>query len=318
MSPEGREGLPWPILTDADLERDLDRTLKLVLAGVKDALLAHAEGQLVAPPRFAVDAGRGRLVFTVGVERARTKAMGFRVYETFPESSPEHGQIVAVFDAGDGRLLGLVLGNLLGALRTAALNAVALEHLARKDATTLGVLGTGFQARWHVLFALRVRPFRRVLVYSRSAENRAAFVRWLSARTDRPVVGRTSAEAVVREADVLLEVTSARTPVFDAAWLRPGVHVNTVGPKLTSGHALPLEAALQADLLFSDAPAQLAAYEEYSLPQASRARVVPLSALVAGRHPGRRTPDERTLFLSAGLAGTEPAAAWRLFSVRRA
>ncbi|WP_456476907.1 hypothetical protein [Oceanithermus sp.] len=187
MIPEGRGGLPWLILTDADLERDLDRTLGLVLAGVKDALLSHAEGQIEVPPRFAVDAGPGRLVSTVGVERTRTKAMGFRVYETFPSSSHEHGQIVAVFDAEDGQLLGLVLGNLLGALRTAALNAVALEQLARKDACTLGVLGTGFQARWHALFALRVRPFARVFVYSRKPENRAAFVRWLSARSDRPV-----------------------------------------------------------------------------------------------------------------------------------
>ncbi|HGY10001.1 MAG TPA: ornithine cyclodeaminase family protein [Oceanithermus profundus] len=304
--------LPWPVLSDADLERDLERTLDRVMAGIRDALLSHAEGQLEAPPRFAVDAGPARLVFTVGVERARTKAMGFRVYETFPGSSPEHGQIVAVFDAGDGRLLGLVLGNLLGALRTAALNAVALEQLARKDAATLGVLGTGFQARWHALYALRVRPFARVLVYSRKPENRAAFVRWLSARSDRPVVEAQSAEAVVREADVLLEVTSARAPVFDAAWLRPGVHLNTVGPKLESGHALPLETALEADLLVSDAPAQLAAYDGYFLPEAARSRVVPLSALVAGSHPGRRTPDERTVFLSAGLAGTEPAAARRL------
>jgi len=317
MSPERRKGLPWPILTDADLERDLNRTLELVLAGVKDALLAHAEGRLVAPPRFAVDAGPGRLVFTVGVEPTRTRAMGFRVYETFPGSSPEHGQIVAVFDAGDGRLLGLVLGNLLGALRTAALNAVALEHLARRDAETLSVLGTGFQARWHALYALRARRFARVLVYSRKAENRAAFVRWLSARTDRPVIAKKSAEAVVREADALLEVTSARAPVFDAAWLRPGVHVNTVGPKLKSAHALPLEAALQAELLVSDAPAQLAAYEGYFLPEAERDRVVPLSALVAGRHPGRTAPDQRTVFLSAGLAGTEPAAARRLFSAPR-
>jgi len=147
--------LPWPVLSDADLDRDLERTLDRVMAGIRDALLSRAEGQLEAPPRFAVDAGPGRLVFTVGVERARTKAMCFRVYETFPGSSPEHGQIVAVFDAGDGRLLGLVLGNLLGALRTAALNAVAVEHLAREDAETLGVLSTGFQARWHALYALR-------------------------------------------------------------------------------------------------------------------------------------------------------------------
>ncbi|GEM89912.1 ornithine cyclodeaminase family protein [Oceanithermus desulfurans] len=299
----------WPILTDADLERDLARTLDLVMAGIRDALLSHAEGALEAPPRFSVDAGRGRLVFTVGAERARTRAMGFRVYETFPESTPEHGQIVAVFDAADGRLLGLVLGNLLGALRTAALNAVAIERLARGDARTLGVLGTGFQARWHTLFALRVRPFARVLIYSRRPKNRAAFVRWLSAHTDRPVVEKTRAEPVVREADVLLEVTNARAPVFDAAWLPPGVHINAVGPKLQSGHAFPVKAALDADLLASDAPAQLSAYEGYFLPEAAQGRVVPLSALVAGRHTGRTAPEERTVFLSAGLAGTEPAAA---------
>jgi ornithine cyclodeaminase/alanine dehydrogenase-like protein (mu-crystallin family) len=87
-----------------------------------------------------------------------------------------------------------------------------------------------------------------------------------------------------------------------------------VGPKLKSGHALPVEAALGADLLVSDAPAQLAAYEGYFLPEAARRRVVPLSALVAGRHPGGNAPEARTVFLSAGLAGTEPAAARRLLA----
>jgi len=300
------------VLDDRDLERELARTLELTLAAVREALFAHAGGRLFAPPRFALEAEHGRLVFTAGAETRSSHALGFRVYETYPDRTPEHAQLVAVWDARDGRLLGLVVGDLLGALRTAALNAVALERLARPDARVLGVLGTGFQARFHALAALAVMPFEGVRVYSRRPENRADFVGWLASHTQTPVEAVDSAEEVVRAADVLLEVTSARTPVFDPAWLKPGAHVNTVGPKLKDAHALPLEAALAADLLVSDSPAQLEAYGDHFLPPEARRRVVPLSALVAKQHPGRRRADERTVFLSAGLAGTEPVVARRL------
>ncbi len=300
------------VLDDRDLERELARTLEVALAAAREALLAHAEAQLVAPPRFALDAGRGRLVFTAGAETRSSQALGFRVYETYPDRTPDHAQLVAVWDARDGRLLGLVVGHLLGALRTAALNAVALERLARPGARVLGVLGTGFQARFHALAALAVAPFEDVRIYSRRPENRADFVRWLASHTQTPVEAVDSAEEAVHAADVLLEVTSARVPVFDPAWLKPGAHVNTVGPKLKGAHALPLEAACAADLLVSDSPAQLEAYGSYFLPPEARRRVVPLSALVAGEHPGRRRADERTVFLSAGLAGTEPVVARRL------
>ncbi|WP_456414440.1 hypothetical protein [Oceanithermus profundus] len=300
------------LLDDSDLERDLPRSLELVLEAVRGALRAYAEGKLQAPPRFSLDAGRGRLVFTTGAEPEYTRAVGFRVYETYPERTPEHAQLVAVWDSDDGRLLGLVLGHLLGALRTAALNAEAVRLLARVDSRVLGVLGTGFQARYHALAALRVRSFERVFVYSRRPENREAFVRWLGERTEAAVEAADDAEPVVREADVLLEVTNARSPVFDAVWLPAGVHLNTVGPKLESAHSLPPVAATKADLLVSDAPRQLEAYDGYFLPPAVRARVVPLADVLVGRHPGRARAEERTVFLSSGLAGTEPAAARRL------
>ncbi len=74
-----------------------------------------------------------------------------------------------------------------------------------------------------------------------------------------------------------------------------------------------LEAALAADLLASDPPAQLEAYGDHFLPPEARRRVVPLSAPVAKQRPGRRRADERTVFLSAGLAGNEPVVARRLF-----
>ncbi len=269
------------ILDDRDLEGALIRALEVTLAAVHEALFAHAGGRLLAPPRFVLEAEHGRLVFTAGAETRSSHALGFRDYETCPDRIPDHAQLVAVWDARDGRLL--------------------------------GVLGTGFQARHHALAALLARPFEQVRVYSRSPENRAAFARWLASHTQTPVEAVDSAKEVVRAADVLLEVTSSRTPVFDPALLKPGAHVSAVGPKLKDARALPLEAALGSDLRVSAPPARLEAYGGYFLPPEARRRVVPLSALVAKQHPGRRRADAGTVFLSAGLAGTEPVVARRLF-----
>lgn len=293
------------ILTDLDLTRLL--TQEKMVSAMEQALEAHAYGALIAPPRFAVDTPRGGLVFTAGAETERAQVLGFRVYDTFASASPDRTQLVAVYDSETGGFRGLVVGILLGALRTAAINAVAIKHMARPDARILGVLGSGFQARRQVQAALAVRPFDEVRAYSPTMGHAAAFANEMSAALDIPVIPGESAEDVVRRAHVLITATTSPTPVFEADWLRPGTHVNTIGPKYQDMHELSPEVARGSAVVATDSLDQVDAYPRpfFLAGTRDRQRMVELGAIVAGHEPGRTSPDDLTLFCSVGLAGTE-------------
>jgi alanine dehydrogenase len=299
----------YRILTDDDLKQALD--MPAVVACIEQAIAARAEGALVAPPRFAVEAGEGGLVFTAGAETRYAKVVGFRVYDTYPDDSHDHEQLVAVFDSQTGALRGVLIGRLAGALRTAAINAVAIRHMARQGAQVLGVLGAGFQAGYHLQAAAAVRPFTRVLVYSRSAGRRQAFAAHWAAQTGLPVQALDAAEAVVRQADVLICATNSTTPVLDAAWVRPGTHVNTIGPKFAGASETPPELAQRSRVIACDSPQQAAAYGRpfFLSGTPEWERMVDLSEIVTGRRPGRHSEQDITLFCSVGLAGTEVALA---------
>ena len=297
--------MKYRILTDADLKRVL--SVEKAIDAVERALLAHASGELMAPPRFSVSVDHGALVFTAGAETLHSQTIGFRVYDTFQDSSPGHVQLVAVFDSRTGRFKGLVIGNMLGAIRTAAINAVALKYMARPDAKFLGILGSGFQARFHLRAALAVRPFEQIAVYSPTPEHREAFAAEMEAEVRVPIRVEQSPEDVVRNADVLICATTSRTPVFDAKWLKPGTHINTIGPKFKDAHEISREVARKSEVIVTDSLAQVDAYSRpfFLADTPERERMIELSDVVAGKQAGRLSDSGVTLFCSVGLAGTE-------------
>lgn len=118
-----------------------------VVAAAREALLQAGRGELAAPPRARTELGSVDYVFTAGGLADGTS--GFRAYRA---GQPAGDQLVAVWDAA-GRLTGVVVGDELGARRTGALGAVAVDALSRPDAHTLGLVGTGRQA-WTQLWAV--------------------------------------------------------------------------------------------------------------------------------------------------------------------
>lgn len=295
----------YPILSDEDVARLLP--FAKAVQAIEQALLAKAQGQMVSPPRFAVSTGGGSLVFTAGAETAFSHTLGVRLYDTFVDRSPGHAQLVAVFDSQTGVFKGLVIGDLIGGMRTAAINAVAIRHMARKDAHRLGILGAGFQARLHLQAALAVHPFERIQVYSPTAAKQEAFAREMAAETGIAVEAAATAEEVVQNAEVLICATNSSTPVFEAGWLRPGVHVNTIGPKFKHAHELPVEAAVKSRVIASDSLEQVDAYPRpfFLSGTPERQRMAALDQIVSGQRPGRFSPEDITLFCSVGLSGTE-------------
>ena len=299
--------MSYRILTDDHVNARRAFAIHRAIDAVEQALMAKASGNLVAPPRFSVHVDQGALVFTAGAETQHSHTLGFRVYDTFPENTPEHTQLVAVFDARTGRFKGLVLGDMLGAIRTAAINAIALKHMARPDATSLGILGTGFQARFHLRAVMAVHSFKRVIVYSPTPAHRNAFAEEMAREIEVPIRSASSAEEVVREAEALILATTSRSPVFDPRWLQPGTHINTIGPKFKEAHELPMAVAQEAETIVTDSLAQVDAYARpfFLVDTPDRERMVELCDVVVGRQAGRLSREGLTLFCSVGLAGTE-------------
>ena len=224
---------------------------------------------------------------------------------------------VAVFDTANGSLLGLVAGTALGPLRTGALGGVAIDTLARADAETLGLVGTGKQARTQLEAACAVRRFTRIRAFSRTETRRREFCREMSETVGVDIEPADSAQQAVSDADVVICSTVSDSPVLEAAWIAAGTHVQNVGPKFRDSSELPAALYERANVLVTDAPAQLADYGDRFLvagtPDAER--VVSLGEVISGAAEGRSDDDQVTLFCSLGLAGTEVALADRLLEL---
>ena len=295
----------YRILTDEDIERTLE--IESVVDVMEQTFRAKAEGALIAPPRFSVEGDGGALVFTAGTETKYSRSIGFRVYETFPDQSVDHQQLVVVFDSQTGGFRGLVVGRLIGALRTAAINAIAIKYMARSDVKNLGILGSGFQAGFHTQAAMIVRQFRGAKVYSPTASHREVFAAEMSRKTGIPVDAASSTEEVVRFADVLICATKSTSPMLGANWVAPGTHVNTIGPKIKGMAEIPYELAQKSQIIATDSLPQVDSYPKsfFLLGTPERERMTDLSKIVAGKQKGRLSSNDVTLFCSVGLAGTE-------------
>ncbi|WP_089153756.1 ornithine cyclodeaminase family protein [Micromonospora sp. NBS 11-29] len=289
------------LFSDEDVAATVDAPL--AVTAMRDALLAAYAGRLIAPPRASASLGAGRMVLTAG--HLTGEWYGFRSYDTF--GHPESGQLVVLHDATTGAVRAIAVGGELGSRRTGGLGGVAVDALARPDAATLGVIGSGRQAWTQVWAAAAVRPLREVTVHSRSVARREAFAARVRAELGVPARAVGSAAEAVRDRDLVVIATTSTAPVLAAADLAPSTHVNAVGFKQVDRHEFGTDLLDAADLLVTDSPGQAAAYAPPMLaavePYAGRLR--DLGAVLAGAVPARTGADQISVFCSTGLAGTE-------------
>ncbi|WP_313716106.1 hypothetical protein [Arsenicicoccus bolidensis] len=277
---------------------------------MEEALARHHAGTLEAPPRLAAPIGGGRLVLTAG--HSGDEFYGYRTYDTLPTTSDE--QVTVAHDTTTGRVLAVHVGHALGACRTGALGGVATRHLGPgSDDVTVGIVGAGTQA-WAQLWALTasLTP-SAVRVTSRTPVGREAFADRARRELGLSTEALASPRDVVAGADVVILATTSSSPVIDAAWLEPDVLVGTVGPKQVGRAELAVDLVACADLVVTDSPAQLRAYDPPALvADAGMAdRVASLGEIVAASGgpaaEGSTGPQRRgrRVYLSVGLAGTE-------------
>jgi ornithine cyclodeaminase/alanine dehydrogenase-like protein (mu-crystallin family) len=305
-------GLPF---LDADAIRDAVPIADL-LDAVETAYRDVAAGRDRSPLRSHVALDDGDLLLMPGVRGGGTGASVKLV--TIVPGNAERGlptlhAIVIWLDAATGVPLAMMDGATITAMRTGAASGVATRLLARPEAETLAVIGAGGQAEWQVRAVLAGRPIRRVLVHARSAEARTVFAERMSAAVGIPVEPAASAEAAVREADVVCCATTSVEPVFDAAWLRPGTHVNGIGAFRLGMVELPPELFPRASIVAVDSTAAAMA-EAGDVVAAIERGLLAETELVELGTIGRnwvesRAPDAITAFKSVGLAIQDVAAA---------
>lgn len=292
-------------------------------AAVEAAFRELREPTAHQPVRTAVDAPSVPGL-TLLKPAAVSGAYGMKVASLFPGNAARGLDLVqgfvALLDAETGVLEAVLDGASVTELRTAATSALATDLLARKDASRLGLVGSGVQARSHLLALREVRPLEQVLVWSpEGAPEMAAWAR--SHEVEVSVAG--SAEEVVRGSDVVCTVTTSPTPVLLGAWLEPGTHVNAVGAFRPRERELDGAAIARATVVVdmresaaAEAGALLLAEEE-GLIKADHV-AAELTDVLLGRHPGRISDEEITVFSSTGLAVQDVAAARAVVEAARA
>ncbi len=230
--------------------------------------------------------------------------------------------LVYVFSAASGVLRAVVEADRLGMMRTAAASAVATRWLARPDAQVLGLFGSGWQAEGHLEAIAAVRPLRRVKVFARNAEKLQAFCAKMGERLGIDVVAAASAEETVRDSDIVSTVTTATNPLFDAKWLAPGTHINAAGSNSLIRREVGEDVLKASRLIVVDSVATALKEAGDLLPALEKGRLseralVELGELIIGRHAGRSSPEEITLFESQGMAIQDLSLAVRVEALAR-
>jgi len=256
-----------------------------------DALRELSAGKVEQPMRMVLPVAKHQGFF--GVMPAYGGALGAKMVTFYPNNQgiPTHHAMIMLFRPETGEPLVTMDGRLITEMRTAAVSAVATDHLARTDTPVLAILGSGVQAQSH-LEALRiVRKFREVRVWSPRHAKEFASKFGVSAAS--------SAEEAVRGADVIVVATSATMPVLWDEWLSPGAHINAIGATRPNWRELDDELLRKARIYVES---REAAMKESGDIIAAGNIFAEVGEVVAGSKPGRQSDDETTLYKSVGVA----------------
>ena len=292
-----------PLFLNEGLVREHLRMAELIPA-MEKALTDFSAGRVTQPVRsiISIDPPGGFL----GLMPALTPdGLGLKVVTFYPSNAergiPTHMATIFLVDPQTGTPLAIMDGRLITEMRTAAASAAATKLLASPDAKVLAILGSGVQARSHVEALRIVRPFEEIRVWSSTLEHAKRFAQEIGATS-------TFAEEAVRDADVIVTVTSSKTPILKGAWLKAGSHVNAIGACRPDWRELDDDA--MANVLFVDS--REGAMKESGDVILSGAKIyAEVGEALAGKVPARA--NETTIFKSLGMAVEDIAAAMLVY-----
>ncbi len=284
---------------------DAERTVR----AVEEALVDVARGSARQPKPFTIPTGDSGSVYVVmAAFQQRDQLVVSKLLADIPGNRvmdlPVQRSIIVLSSNADGSTLAVLDGGIPTRERTAAMTAVATRALARPGGEVLGLIGAGGLAEPHIRAIRAVRSVRRIVVWSRTRERAARLVAQVPGVE---VVIADSPREVAEQSDILCTLTPSKEPVLRGEWLRPGTHINAVGaPPRLDHRELDSEAVARSTVFVDDIDTSLGKSGDVAIPIAEGRitadhLVATIGDVLCGRHPGRRSDEEVTLFNSVGM-----------------
>lgn len=284
---------------------------------VREGYRQRGQGAAAEPrTKLASDDPKGMLT-TYAAVLPDTGAMGGYMYDA-GFGARDAWFMTPLFDADSGEPLALLDGASMNPFKTGAVGAVGVDALAREDAKTVAIIGSGAQARGQLRAVDTVRDLDTVWVYSPTPESREDFAGEMNERLNASVASVASSAAAIEGADIVITATTASDPVFDGESLEPGTHVTAMGQYHPEKRELDTTTVERATYVF-DLRAR-AMHDAGSFIHAVEEGVVDedhvhaeLGDVVAGSAEGRTSDEEITVFDSGGTGIETVAAAYLLY-----
>lgn len=291
--------------------------------GLSEALeKAHVEfstGKAVMPVRLVVPVPeiKGRIT-SMPAYLSEDKALGMKVVTYFPENPGQGLPIILatvfLFSTESGKLLAVMDGTYITAIRTACISAVATRALANPETSVLGVLGAGVQARAQIRTLCAVRKIEEIKVYDVLEKSVRSLKEELEPDVGIKIEAVKSAEEAVRDVDLLVTVTTAKEPIVRADWLKPGVHINAIGSHRPDLREIDGATMRRAKVVVDSREAVMAECGDVLLAIKEGAITedhihAEIGEVLAGKKTGRTSAGEITLYKAVGIAIQDVATA---------
>lgn len=290
-----------------------------LIAAMEAAVARFSAGEVLQPVRTVLSVGPTKAYF--GLMPAYVEQpprLGAKLVTVFNDNHtrglPSHLATIALLDPDTGALTALMDGRYITEARTAAVSAVSARHLAHPEAATLGIIGSGVQARSHLEAYAEVRELREVRVWSPNPRSRERFIEEMAGHVGARIQNSASAQAAVAGADLIVLATSSPAPVVDDSWIAPGAHVVSVGACRPDQREMAPELLTRARLFVDSRAAALVESGDVVIGMREQrfdaAHIAAeLGEVVLGRVAGRMAPDQITIFKSLGMAVEDVVAA---------
>lgn len=307
---------------------DQSLPMKEAIEGMQEAFSQLSAGKASIPLRSRIQVEKQAAVTLVMPAHLKeSDDLAVKIVSVFPGNSEKslptiHAIVIAV-DATTGEPRAILEGGRLTAIRTGAGSGVATDLLARPDAKTVAIYGSGVQARTQLEAVCTVRQIDTVWVYSIDQEGLQAFAREMSGKGAIPgnILIAGDAQEPLAAADIICTATNSSVPVFDGQALRPGTHINAIGAFTPEMQEIDSETVKRALVVVDSKSAALAEAGDLIIPlnsgEISQEWIASeLGEIINGSKPGRQSPDQITLYKSVGVAVQDAVAAGR--ALRRA
>jgi alanine dehydrogenase len=298
-----------------------------MIQALEQAHMQFSTGEAVMPVRQVVPLPKikGRIT-SMPAYLSEANALGMKVVTFFPENAgkdlPAILAAVHLYSSETGKLSAVMDGTYITAIRTACASAAATKALANPETPVLGILGAGVQARTHIRALPQVRKIQNIKVYSPSGSSAYRLKEELESEVKIKIEPVKTAEEAVCGADLLVTATTAKEPILNSGWLKPGMHINAVGSHRPEAREIDAATMSRVKLFVDSREAILTecgdvllAIKEGAI--AENHASVEIGEVLAARKAGRTKAEEITLYKSVGIAIQDVAAAHLVYQKAR-